>query len=327
MTGRPVRWCLALASVLAMAQTAARPGPSELYIVTSAFSDNGPGSSYFLLELIPAGSDSLVRYTRIGAGNFFCPRLVVQTVARVVHKSVAALVAANDPCRFTANSLQAFLKPHRFQEPPFEAASFGIVAQCGSNERILSLPAKDFDNSDKARTARLWNLEGDIAASVFGRASPFRDEKGGLDLSLQVAAQSVVESMKSGRYDPGVAAAQGGNGGFAAILANYQGPITATQLTQTYVPQLRNAEEYKFDSYIVPEYTKLAMLARISGAVSLELQVDSTTGQVHEVKLVSGHPLLSAGAVKAARQWRFHPGTLAAEKVNITMDFNLTCPL
>lgn len=67
----------------------------------------------------------------------------------------------------------------------------------------------------------------------------------------------------------------------------------------------------------VPEYPAIAKQANASGAVAVQVTVDEN-GSVIAAHAVSGHPLLQASAVAAARQARFSPTLLLGEPVKIT---------
>ena len=57
---------------------------------------------------------------------------------------------------------------------------------------------------------------------------------------------------------------------------------------------------------VAPHYPSLARQARIQGTVVLSIVINKD-GEVRDVKLVSGHPMLSAAAIEAVKQWRYRP--------------------
>lgn len=65
-----------------------------------------------------------------------------------------------------------------------------------------------------------------------------------------------------------------------------------------------------------PEYPGLAKAARVSGAVEVSVLVDET-GRVIYSRAVSGHPLLTATAARAACQARFIPPTVSGASVKV----------
>jgi TonB family protein len=74
-----------------------------------------------------------------------------------------------------------------------------------------------------------------------------------------------------------------------------------------------------------PVYPAIARAARASGTVIVQVTIDES-GKVTEARAVSGHPLLQASAVQAARQARFSPTQLAGKPVRITgtISYNFT---
>jgi TonB family protein len=65
-------------------------------------------------------------------------------------------------------------------------------------------------------------------------------------------------------------------------------------------------QESKLLKKVEPVYSTAMMAQRIQGVVRLELVVDED-GNVEQLKVLSGHPLLSAAAVTAVRQWKYSP--------------------
>jgi periplasmic protein TonB len=66
-----------------------------------------------------------------------------------------------------------------------------------------------------------------------------------------------------------------------------------------------------------PAYPPIARAAHASGTVTVQVLIDEN-GNVVSAKAVSGHPLLQAVAVAAARQARFSPTKLSGQPVKVT---------
>jgi protein TonB len=66
-----------------------------------------------------------------------------------------------------------------------------------------------------------------------------------------------------------------------------------------------------------PPYPPAARAVRASGAVSVQVLIDET-GRVVSASAASGHPLLQAAAVAAARQARFSPTMLSGQPVKVS---------
>ncbi len=77
---------------------------------------------------------------------------------------------------------------------------------------------------------------------------------------------------------------------------------------------------------VAPVYPALARQARIQGDVVVRLTIDEG-GVPTDIRLVSGHPLLSPTALDAVKQWRFRPYQMDEKAVEadtqITVRFRL----
>ena len=67
---------------------------------------------------------------------------------------------------------------------------------------------------------------------------------------------------------------------------------------------------------VAPNYPPLARQARIQGQVILNIDI-SKSGDVTDVRLVSGHPMLAPAAIEAVKQWKYTPYEVNQEPVEI----------
>jgi protein TonB len=78
---------------------------------------------------------------------------------------------------------------------------------------------------------------------------------------------------------------------------------------------------------VTPLYPTLARQARIQGSVILAAVI-SPEGNVEDLQVVSGHPLLVRAAVDAVAQWRYRPTLLNGHPTRvdttITVNFSLS---
>jgi protein TonB len=78
---------------------------------------------------------------------------------------------------------------------------------------------------------------------------------------------------------------------------------------------------------VEPAYPTLAKSARVQGEVVLNAVIDAN-GQIQNLQLVSGHPMLVPAAIAAVRAWRYKPYLLNGQPVEvettITVIFSLT---
>lgn len=70
-------------------------------------------------------------------------------------------------------------------------------------------------------------------------------------------------------------------------------------------------------SLVKPEYPAAARAVRAEGAVNVQVTIDEA-GNVISASAVSGHPLLRAAAVQAARASKFSPTRLAGQPVKVS---------
>ena len=77
---------------------------------------------------------------------------------------------------------------------------------------------------------------------------------------------------------------------------------------------------------IEPSYPVVAREARIQGAVVLAAIIDKE-GNIENLQLLGGHPILAPAAINAVKQWRYKPYLLNGEPVEIettiTVNFEL----
>jgi len=78
---------------------------------------------------------------------------------------------------------------------------------------------------------------------------------------------------------------------------------------------------------VQPLYPDDARLARIQGSVVLKAEIDKN-GDVEDLTLVSGHPLLAPAALEAVKQWKYKPyllnGQPVAVETQVTVAFQLS---
>jgi protein TonB len=65
-----------------------------------------------------------------------------------------------------------------------------------------------------------------------------------------------------------------------------------------------------------PTYPPLARQARIQGVVILQAQI-SKDGNIENLQLISGHPMLAPAAIEAVKQWKYKPYLLNGEPVEV----------
>jgi protein TonB len=74
---------------------------------------------------------------------------------------------------------------------------------------------------------------------------------------------------------------------------------------------------------VQPEYPRLARSARIEGVVLLEGTI-AKDGTIQNLRVITGHALLTQAAVNAIEQWVYEPFLLNGSPIEIVTTFTLT---
>jgi protein TonB len=72
-----------------------------------------------------------------------------------------------------------------------------------------------------------------------------------------------------------------------------------------------------------PSYPQMAKSSGVTGTVVIEVVIDER-GNVSDVRVLSGHPMLRQAALTAARQAKFSPTILSGAPVRVTGTINYT---
>ena len=67
---------------------------------------------------------------------------------------------------------------------------------------------------------------------------------------------------------------------------------------------------------VQPDYPPIAKLMRLSGTVVLRAVI-GTDGEVRQIEVLSGNPILAEAARAAVRQWRYRPTLLDGQAVEV----------
>ncbi|HEY2351226.1 MAG TPA: energy transducer TonB [Candidatus Acidoferrum sp.] len=113
----------------------------------------------------------------------------------------------------------------------------------------------------------------------------------------------------------GVAGGQMG-GVIGGVIGGVGGAPPPPKPTQTRIRQGGNVTAAKLVNKVQPQYPPLARQTRISGTVRLHAIIGKN-GQVEQLEVMSGHPLLVQAALDAVRQWRYQPTLLNGEPVEV----------
>ena len=335
-----MRWWLLITAIAAVVARAEEFSvPSQLYIVSVFLSPDVSAFHYRdrVVDVKPAGPDSLIRYSRVATVNLNCPRIIVQSATG---RCTTRLPANWSRPIIPAQSNRARLTPCSRDTP-------GLRARLSLSPLVLSPSAalRPLSSGCRSQKRSTWTFcSGKIPSwpafgtwlprlpiRCLGRTDIFHGRTEADDLILQRDGEKLVPELVSGRYDAGLAAAFKRNAGtwrsprFRSLLTSYRGPVSVAEASLNNAPQLLNAQACQFSHFVTPIYPPLAKALRIEGKVELQLSLEPATGEVLGVLATSGHPLLEPSAIDAAKRWRFKPESIDSKTLNLTLDFALRC--
>jgi protein TonB len=146
-----------------------------------------------------------------------------------------------------------------------------------------------------------------------------------------------VQMIKEEEAPPPVMASSGVVGGVPGGVPGGQmggvigGIISSTPVA---VPKVATPQRVRVSSGVStgllvrkvnPNYPPLARQARIQGTVVLQAEI-SKSGDIQNLRLISGHPMLAPAAIEAVKQWKYKPYLLNGEPVEVetTVQVNFT---
>ena len=137
-----------------------------------------------------------------------------------------------------------------------------------------------------------------------------------------------IQMIKEDEAPPPVMASTGVVGGVpggvpGGSMGGVMGSILST--TPVAVPKIATPQRVRVSAGVTqglllrkvpPNYPPLARQARIQGTVLLQAQI-SKEGNIENLQLISGHPMLAPAAIEAVKQWKYKPYLLNGEPVEV----------
>jgi len=137
-----------------------------------------------------------------------------------------------------------------------------------------------------------------------------------------------ILDVKEDEAPPPVMASTGVVGGVpGGVPGGSMGGVIGSVLSSTpvAVPKVATPQRVRVSSgvsqgllvrKVPPNYPPLARQARIQGTVLLQAQI-SKDGNIENLQLISGHPMLAPAAIEAVKQWKYRPYLLNGEPVEV----------
>jgi periplasmic protein TonB len=148
------------------------------------------------------------------------------------------------------------------------------------------------------------------------------------ELRTPTKIPKIVKMIQEDEAPPPMSATAGVVGGVPGGVPGGQmggvigGIISSTPIA---VPKVATPQRVRVSSGVVsglllrkvnPVYPPLARQARIQGTVVLQAQI-SKTGDIENLQLITGHPMLAPAAIEAVKQWKYKPYLLNGEPVEV----------
>ena len=139
--------------------------------------------------------------------------------------------------------------------------------------------------------------------------------------------KKVLENLKEDEAPPQMAVTGVVGGVPGGVPGGSMGGVIGSVLSSTpvAVPKIATPTRVRVSSgvstgllirKVPPTYPPLARQARIQGVVILQAQI-SKEGNIQNLQLISGHPMLAPAAIEAVKQWKYKPYLLSGEPVEV----------
>jgi protein TonB len=139
--------------------------------------------------------------------------------------------------------------------------------------------------------------------------------------------KKILENLKEDEAPPQMAVTGVVGGVPGGVPGGSMGGVIGSVLSSTpvAVPKIATPQRVRVSSgvstgllirKVPPSYPPLARQARIQGVVVLQAQI-SKEGNIQNLQLISGHPMLAPAAIEAVKQWKYKPYLLNGEPVEV----------
>jgi periplasmic protein TonB len=168
---------------------------------------------------------------------------------------------------------------------------------------------------------------GSVMAPAHPAVIVFREPSQTPSIVPAVGDETAPAMPSTGAYIPG----SGGSGdrrGISGLFTEGTRPMLPPAPPKPAPSHFRisHIDEGNLIRKVQPLYPPLARSARIQGVVVLQAMI-SKEGTIENLHVLSGHPMLTAAAIDAVRQWRYRPyilnGAPVEVETQITVNFSL----
>ena len=307
---------------LAQGYSASPSPPNQFEIARRTFFDFGPPFDYYELFFVRPTSTgaSIERITLTPPADHCASSAKLEAASGSINESIEKLLGRTNPCSIPEKELRRELKRCK-KCLVFSGATVVIQVQCGSQTRLIRADVLDKDMFDPAANTPqhtswtmtlLERLDHAVGPGVMDKPmfAVVEEEKA----SGESGDPMVLRDISLGKYD---ALFPGGpdkpSDLYRASQIHPATPSVSLQRSAPFQPTVSN----------LPRYPAIARAARVEGAVSFKIKVDSN-GNVKDVVFDSGPPLLRGSVKNAVSEWKFPEGAFN-QQIEATINFALNC--
>ncbi len=307
---------------LAQEHSASVTPPNQFEIARRTFFDFGPPFDYYELFFVrPTGTGtSIERITLTPPADRCASSAKLEAASGSINESIEKLLGRTNPCSIPEKELRRELKRCK-KCLVFSGATVVMQVQCGSQIRLVRADVLDKDMFDPAANTPqhtswtmtlLERLDHAVGPGVMDKPmfAVVEEEKA----SGESGDPTVLRDISLGKYD---ALFPGGpdkpSDLYRASQIRPATPSVSLQSSSPFQPTVSN----------LPGYPAIARAARVEGAVSFRIKVDSN-GNVKDVVFDSGPPLLRRSVENAVSEWKFPEGAFN-QQIEATINFALNC--
>lgn len=307
---------------LAQEHVASVAPPNQFEIARRTFFDFGPPFDYYELFFVRPTSTgaSIERITLTPPADHCASSAKLEAASGSINESIEKLLGRTNPCSIPEKELRRELKRCK-KCLVFSGATVVIQVQCGSQTRLIRADVLDKDMFDPAANTPqhtswtmtlLERLDHAVGPGVMDKPmfAVVEEEKA----SGESGDPMVLRDISLGKYD---ALFPGGpdkpSDLYRASQIHPATPSVSLQRSAPFQPTVSN----------LPRYPAIARAARVEGAVSFKIKVDSN-GNVKDVVFDSGPPLLRGSVKNAVSEWKFPEGAFN-QQIEATINFALNC--
>jgi TonB family protein len=208
---------------------------------------------------------------------------------------------------------------------PVTAPSTGTLDRASSTTQSLApktatataldKPSAGVGNSSVIRIST--SIGANIAPNIAANFEPGTKQPDSAPIRVKSTARAKTQAQGEESAPPlpsPLAVASANDGSLSGLMASASSSVPRPSLATVRISQ--GVSQGLLIKRVQPKYPPAALSVRAQGAVQIEATINKE-GNVTNLKVLSGDPVLSRAALEAVRQWRYKPYYLDGEPVEI----------